>query len=250
MDSRLAQLSAAVTVPNDPRPGRVYALVDPRDGGLRYVGKTVYSPERRLAGHINHAKKNGRSRCSRWILRLLELELRPEVVVLEETPEGVGLLNEAECRWIAKLRAEGVDLCNQTTGGDGGPTMLGRTQTAEARALVAAANKKAANPERARKIAESKRRQWANPEYRAKMLEAGKKGSAAAAKKAVGKPGTPHTDETRAKIKAARARQVITPETGAKISKALKGTGKTHPPGWADKVRETRARKRAEREGR
>lgn len=237
-----------MTRADDTRAGRVYLLRDPRDHRPRYVGKTIKTAEHRLSGHIGYAKMSN-SHCAHWIKRLELLGLTPTVEVLEEVPVGPGLLNAAEVRWIAHFKELGFDMCNQTCGGDGGTTFGGRQHTQEAKDKVAAANRKEANPERARKISESKKRQWQDPEYRAKMIEAGQRGTQVSADKARGKPGRKHTEESRAKIKVARANQIITPETGRKISEALRGTGKTHPPGWADKVRATRAAKRAQREG-
>jgi hypothetical protein len=154
--------------------GVVYALIDPRVGTPRYVGKTVQMPERRLAEHLRDARagKNP-ARVYRWIRSLERDGVRPEILVIEHGPAD---LNDAERRCIRVFRDAGVDLVNHTEGGDGGATMTGRSLTPEQRHKVSLANRKESNPERARKISESKKRQWQDPEYRAKMTEAGRRG--------------------------------------------------------------------------
>jgi metal-responsive CopG/Arc/MetJ family transcriptional regulator len=61
----------------------IYALLDPRDGRQRYVGQTR-NPTRRLQTHIAEAKTMQGSRKNAWIRELLESDLRPELLVLEE----------------------------------------------------------------------------------------------------------------------------------------------------------------------
>jgi hypothetical protein len=99
----------------------IYALVDPRDGQVRYVGKTVKKPEHRLAAHLCEAFSKERSNWhkSRWLRSLLQQNLKPKIQIFEEVSEEVA--SEAEQRWIAYGRLQGWRLTNLTDGGEGAP---------------------------------------------------------------------------------------------------------------------------------
>lgn len=96
----------------------IYGLADPRDGQLRYVGKTVRDLEWRLRGHLNGARKK-RNRKDHWINRLILKDLRPDIFVIEVVRDGDWV--EAERFWIAYFRAIGANLLNYTSGGEGEP---------------------------------------------------------------------------------------------------------------------------------
>lgn len=53
-----------------------YVLKDPRDGLIKYVGRTV-DPENRYRNHIYEAKKNNRNKRERWIIALLRRNIKP-----------------------------------------------------------------------------------------------------------------------------------------------------------------------------
>lgn len=90
----------------------VYALVDPRDEQVRYVGKSV-AVETRIKAHL---RDRSATRKARWV-RALQREGRvPEVLILET---GAGDWQGAEVKWIAYFRAAGCDLTNATSGGEG-----------------------------------------------------------------------------------------------------------------------------------
>jgi hypothetical protein len=81
----------------------IYALVDPRDGTVRYVGKST-QPGDRLDQHISRPHKNRKLRS--WIRTLNKKRERPEfhaidLVALADWPE-------AERKWIAFYRERGV----------------------------------------------------------------------------------------------------------------------------------------------
>ena len=63
----------------------IYALIDPRTGEVRYVGKAD-DPDLRLAQHIAAARKGEATYKGRWIRKLLDLELKPSLEILEEVP--------------------------------------------------------------------------------------------------------------------------------------------------------------------
>lgn len=92
----------------------IYALVDPRNGDIRYVGKTIF-PERRLTCHINE-KKSNRSKIS-WIAELRQEQLLPEMRILETCAETNW--EDREKHWIKHGHEVGWKLLNKTEGGYG-----------------------------------------------------------------------------------------------------------------------------------
>lgn len=99
----------------------IYALVDPRDSRIRYIGKAD-NPHKRLLAHIGEAKKvpkmlNNPLTIIRprytWIHSLLLEGLQPIVVGIEKCPAENW--REVENRWIFKLKEAGADLTNVKT---------------------------------------------------------------------------------------------------------------------------------------
>lgn len=124
------------------RTALVYALVDPRDQRIRYVGKTLRKyPNGRMAEHLREATKTDRHThklC--WIRQLVSEGYRPELVVLDTVPEDV--LEEKEREWIARLKERGEDLTNTQEGGQGGWDHLTLTpEQLHERALKSARNR-------------------------------------------------------------------------------------------------------------
>lgn len=112
----------------------IYALVDPRTGFIRYVGKTSCPLNRRLAGHINDSlRRRFQVPRFRWIGRLLNAGLRPEIVELEQCEDW----QDAEQFWISYLRFVGCDLLNATAGGDGTHGHRHKPETKERQRLAA-----------------------------------------------------------------------------------------------------------------
>lgn len=102
------------------KPAYIYGLIDPRNQQLRYVGKTVLIPHRRLFTHLWRARKQSHKRHSMaWLLNLEQAGGHPEIIVLEVVPPG-GDWVEAEQFWIGYFKMVGADLCNHTIGGEGG----------------------------------------------------------------------------------------------------------------------------------
>jgi hypothetical protein len=95
----------------------IYALCDPRNNQIRYVGFSTIGL-RRPKQHWTK-DKNKKDHCHAWIRSLLQENLIPEVEVLEELPtaEGIG---DIERFWIASWKLMGANLTNMTDGGDGG----------------------------------------------------------------------------------------------------------------------------------
>ena len=111
--------------------GKVYVLIDPRDGSKRYVGETTQSIEARLGWHImdslapwtdgTRAKTRNAEKVE-WTKELVRAGLSPRVALLQEVTltgdEKVDkrLRWEAERSWATQLRAEGAVLFNKKTG--------------------------------------------------------------------------------------------------------------------------------------
>jgi hypothetical protein len=93
----------------------VYALKDPRDGAVRYVGIT-FNPDQRLNGHL---AEQSDSRKSAWIATLRKRGLAPEMAIVESGDGGWSAQAGCEQRWIAHFRPTGK-LFNLTSGGETG----------------------------------------------------------------------------------------------------------------------------------
>ena len=91
----------------------IYGLKDPRDGEIYYVGKSN-DPRARLSSHL---KDNINADKVAWIDGLLALNLRPELVVLENV--NADKWQAAERRWIADGHDYGWPLVNISPGGNG-----------------------------------------------------------------------------------------------------------------------------------
>lgn len=93
----------------------IYALIDPRDGRIRYVGKAD-NPRRRLANHMTPAQLRPKSYKNSWLKALRVNGYVPGIMALQCVPKSSW--QEAERYWIATLRRS-CALTNGTSGGDG-----------------------------------------------------------------------------------------------------------------------------------
>jgi len=95
----------------------IYALIDPTDNRIRYIGKTN-NLKNRLKRHICDCKKHGFwTPKNQWIKSLINNNLKPIIKpLLETTKEEV---NKYEIEYIKKYRELIPDLTNDTDGGDG-----------------------------------------------------------------------------------------------------------------------------------
>ena len=84
----------------------VYGLRDPRDGSIRYVGRTRY-PKQRLNSHCGASEYfiKRRSAKSKWVRRLRRRGLKPEMVILERCVKDRRV--EVEAKWIQHYRTTG-----------------------------------------------------------------------------------------------------------------------------------------------
>tara|TARA_R110002020_G_C15930239_1_gene743730 strand:+ start:91 stop:627 length:537 start_codon:yes stop_codon:yes gene_type:complete len=93
----------------------IYALVDPRNDKIRYVGK-ANDVNQRLKNHLNPARYRPTYKFN-WIRKLRRLDLKPYLIILDEVE--VEEWQFWEKWWIVMCKAWGFDLVNYTEGGDG-----------------------------------------------------------------------------------------------------------------------------------
>ena len=100
--------------------GVIYGLYDPRDGQLKYIGKTV-DLKNRIANHLIPSVLKVNTKKNNWLKKIKELGLRPIVKILKEC--AFVELNYWEKEFIKKYKP----IKNDTPGGDGWP--VGRKQS-------------------------------------------------------------------------------------------------------------------------
>jgi hypothetical protein len=92
----------------------IYGLYDPRDGEIRYIGKTK-NPHQRLNRHW--AEKKRRLRRVAWVRSVLAAGVKPQMVILAWVePED---WSKAERYFIELLTTQGFRLTNLARGGHG-----------------------------------------------------------------------------------------------------------------------------------
>ncbi len=163
----------------------VYALTDPRDGTVRYIGKSSSGLQRAQHHATPQKLKKDKTYKGNWIRSLLSLGLRPSIEVVEELPIR-DLLADTERFWIAQFRAWGFRLTNLTSGGDGCASF--RTESHKRKISAAHKGKKLSSEtiEKIRLTAQNRA-----PEHYIKAV---------AARRAAG--GLSHSEETKQKISA------------------------------------------------
>jgi len=126
----------------------IYALIDPRDRLIRYVGKAV-NPYRRVNGHRRGIWLEKHDYKTNW---LRELGVRPDVIILE----AVGAdWEERERFWIQSVKGRGHNLTNWTPGGEG---------------FTAETSQKVLTPEVRTIISQKSKERWQDPTYRAMTI--------------------------------------------------------------------------------
>ena len=197
----------------DDRSVTIYGLRDPRTDGIRYIGKTVVSPNTRLRQHINNAnRKKARGERTNhkdnWVLSLVAVGLEPQLTVLETVPPE-GDWAEVEIRWIAATPG----LTNDALGGQG---PHGFKWSDETRAKLSATRKTIVgwhhSEETKRKIGEAQKGKICPP-----MSEGTKQKISASSK------GREFTDEHKQRISEGLKGRVLSEESKAKISTSLTG---------------------------
>ena len=109
---------------------RIYVLVDPRDDVVKYCGVTQQSLATRLSMHLSSVTAGKETPVYRWLRELRELNLKPEIRLVEETED-----REREVYWIAYFRERGLELHNMDDGAG-----FGRETTDDTRQKQSAAH--------------------------------------------------------------------------------------------------------------
>lgn len=92
-------------------PVHIYALVDPRDNSIRYVGVTTNLEERYFA-HLGQTEATANKR--EWMKSLRAEGLAPRMFVIETTTGKHA--QEDEKWWVAELESDGHPLLNAKMG--------------------------------------------------------------------------------------------------------------------------------------
>lgn len=183
----------------------IYALVDPRDQQVRYIGKTIHV-NKRLKQHL---KDKCKSYKTHWIKNLSANDLLPLFVLLDEVEHNSW--DFWERHYISLYRSWGFNLTNANFGGDG--VMQYMRHTPEAKLKIGAAGKgRVKSPETIAKIVETRRKNGGynvSEETKDRLRSIGL--------------GRKHSKETKGKMSKSHIGKIKSPETRAKLSLANKG---------------------------
>jgi hypothetical protein len=142
----------------------IYSLVDPVTGLTRYVGQSV-NATKRLAWHIQAARRGELGRVYNWIRTLLSTSCKPVLSIIEGCPTL--LADEREIFWIRSFRSSGFDLTNLTDGGGG---RRGYHLTPSSKERIGAAHKgKVVSTETRGRLSLARKGKTMPPETRAKI---------------------------------------------------------------------------------
>lgn len=108
----------------------IYVLIDPFTKEIKYVGKTICDPKKRLAGHIDEARQKEGEK-SKWIKKLLSKKATPIIKVIDQVNESEW--EDWEKYYIKSYREAGINLFNISEGGLVHPKMLDLRNTKEKR---------------------------------------------------------------------------------------------------------------------
>ena len=92
----------------------IYALIDPSDSLVRYIGKTIH-PKTRLYGHLYESKKCKNYR-SKWIKSLLNKGLKPTFKILKICP--LSDFTFYESKFIKLYKSEKLTNSDETGSGN------------------------------------------------------------------------------------------------------------------------------------
>lgn len=144
----------------------IYALIDPRTGQIRYVGRSCKGLRRARASAKENVGYKGN-----WIQKLASQGKTPEITVLQECRTYEELLS-AEVAWISALRPTGL-LTNISAGGrDQRPFARGEhnpSKRAENRLRASVRAKERADPAT---LSREARQRWERHAYRTAVVRA------------------------------------------------------------------------------
>jgi len=94
----------------------IYVLIDPKDGSVRYVGKTS-NPKSRLSGHITECKKEKyKHRRANWIRSLLIENLKPIIKFIKVCP--LNDFEKVEEHYISVFKSDKLTNSDETGQGN------------------------------------------------------------------------------------------------------------------------------------
>lgn len=96
----------------------IYALSDPIDGAIRYVGRSSDGLDRPRAHMLNTAEFRSKTYKAIWVRSIVRMGLIPTIEIIEEFSSSEEL-PEAERFWISQIRSWGFRLTNLSDGGEG-----------------------------------------------------------------------------------------------------------------------------------
>lgn len=158
---------------------KVYGLIDPRNGLIRYVGITKRSLDIRLNEHLNPGRRFKTYKTT-WVNKLKSLGLNISIVLIE----GNLLKDKASSReryYVKKYKCN--KLVNGTTGGEITfnftqdvkdkikNKLTGRTLSDEHRKNIGVASQRPCTESAKLKLRKKAKKQWSNPELLDKMKE-------------------------------------------------------------------------------
>lgn len=95
----------------------IYALIDPRNGYVRYIGKTHRNPILRLNEHTLYYKEiESQNLKNKWILELRAENMIPKMEIIDEVEDW----DFWERHYISLYKSWGFQLCNLKSGGQKG----------------------------------------------------------------------------------------------------------------------------------
>ena len=184
----------------------IYGLVDPRDGAVRYVGKSN-DPEKRVRQHVRQALRDGpTNKKKKWLAELHDLGLEPDVLIFATPP--MDEWGEREKQVVAELREAGAELYNVAEPGCGfdGLDIWGH------------------NPERRRWLRKRNCEMWRDPEFRELYAEKSREYWADAERRRrwseLLKALWENNDEAKAKIAALRAENWADPDYRRRVTES------------------------------
>lgn len=85
----------------------IYALIDPRDGLIYYVGCAIDVKKR----YEEHLRDKSKTRKCQWLAELKQYSLQPKLEILEIVDNFFGAFSK-EDYWIGKMLSTGMPLTN------------------------------------------------------------------------------------------------------------------------------------------
>lgn len=113
----------------------IYALIDPRDYRIRYIGKSD-EPQLRVMQHMQEQRRwpFSNPHFGRWLRELGLEELKPLSLIIETVDKLKW--KKSERHWISTLRSAGFNILNWHMGGTGGDTRSGRKHSERTKKLM------------------------------------------------------------------------------------------------------------------